>query len=436
MDFANGLYYNGTTTSTDPTAFVNNSPTVTAGKGLLCNATNLTAKGALLSAFQGASGYSAQVSTFGAAASAGANVGILTDNNNNGFLNNTDGGFLLWNNGASSGLSDGNGLDWTKGCWGTESITTAIRRMTSLGAGTVAAATGIHAADTNGFASPTSVFLGSWNNAFEFGQTSPPAGYIAQIAVFNGVQLPDAIIPPPGFIRSKGIWWNGDATNFKVSYGNVLQHEYTDPWTFIVAACVLTFPNAGVSGAPDGIFFTNVPTAAQNPGFPGYEFWVNGAGNLHVRIIHNIGTPAYIGKYGSTVIADGLWHVYAATYDGSGLAAGVSMYIDGVLETMTVESDTLGGGSIKDPNNNFEIANQTGLALGLPGAIGLVRQYNRQLSQAEIQNFNINKTIPAIDASCVLAPKFTEGGSSTTTGDDSASALTGTFPSASFWLRI
>jgi len=106
LDFANGLYWDGTSTTTDPTAFVNNG-TVTAGSGLLCNATNITAKGALLSAFQGGSGYNAQIATFGAPAAAGANVGMLSDNNVNGvFMNGSSAGFLTFNNGASSGLQD------------------------------------------------------------------------------------------------------------------------------------------------------------------------------------------------------------------------------------------------------------------------------------------------------------------------------------------
>src|SRR5579872_4620806 len=64
MDFQNGLYWDGTQNQTNVSLFVNNA-TVVPGSGLLCNAANITAKGALLSAFQGASGYAAQVSTFG-----------------------------------------------------------------------------------------------------------------------------------------------------------------------------------------------------------------------------------------------------------------------------------------------------------------------------------------------------------------------------------
>src|SRR5258706_8705280 len=47
MDFANGIYWDGSTTSTDATAFINNG-TVTPGSGLLLsNSLTVIAKGAL-----------------------------------------------------------------------------------------------------------------------------------------------------------------------------------------------------------------------------------------------------------------------------------------------------------------------------------------------------------------------------------------------------
>jgi hypothetical protein len=278
-----------------------------------------------------------------------------------------------------------------------------------------------------------------------FGQSSPSqAGFIAQLAVF-AAPLPDVLIPPPGFFAAKGLWWNGDSTNFGVRYGNILQLEWNNPWSFIAGAGALTHPGTGPTGV-SGILFTNV-SSPTNPAFPGYEFWIDGDGHLTVRIIHNI-TTNFIGVHGTTMVCDGKHHVFEATYDGSGLAAGVKLFVDAVQETASVESDNLNGLSIQGSgatgpggtNNSFMIGNQQDETLGLPGFIGFVRMYNRRLSLSELQNFNINKTIPPIDASCVLAPKFTEGGASTTTGDDSANGFTGTLgsttSSSNYWLRI
>ena len=425
MDFANGVYYDGRTTSTDPTAFVNNG-TVTAGSGLVCNATNITAKGALLSAFQGTS-YAAQIAMFGAAAAAGANVGMLSDDHTNGlFMNGTSAGFLTFNNGASSGLQDASGLDWTRTNWGFLSNASGIRRLTSLGPGaSTTGAAGAHLADANSYASPNTIFLGSWNNGFTFG------GEIAQLAVFKNNTFADKVISPAAFTGTNGWWWNGDIANSKITYGNVLQYEYTQPWTVIVAFLLLNTAGGGHNGV-SGILFTNV--TAGTP-FPGYEFWIDGNGNLTVRIISNTNT-ALIDVHGGTNVADGKWHVGVATNNGSGLASGVQIYLDGVAETMTAVADTLGGNSIVSAGQNYLIGNQQNQPnLAMEGAIGLFRQFNAVKPLSYIQQYKINWLIPPIDSSCVLAPALSEGGSSTTTADLSASGLTGTLNSSSCWLR-
>ena len=194
-------------------------------------------------------------------------------------------------------------------------------------------------------------------------------------------------MPPNG-------WWWAGSTGAGISYGNVFQYEYTQPWTVIAAVLLLTNVGGGSTGVT-GIIFSNVPDASP---YPGYELWIDGNGAAHVRLINAFSTM-YIGKYGSTNLADGRWHVVAATYDGSGLAAGVNIYVDGVLETMTVESDTLGGNSIKSTilghSNFYFIGNRspsTDSGTGeigteaLPGAIGLFRQFNTVKSQATSSN--------------------------------------------------
>ncbi len=52
----------------------------------------------------------------------------------------------------------------------------------------------------------------------------------------------------------------------------------------------------------------------------------------------------------STDIADGSYHSFIATYDGSGLAAGVQFYLDGVAMTMVTVADNLSGNTILNSN--------------------------------------------------------------------------------------
>lgn len=427
MDWANSIFWNGTATLTVDTSLVSGTHTVTPGSGILCNNTTTTAAGALLSAYQGASGYATQIATFGAAAAAGANVGMLSDNNTNGiFMNNNSAGFLTFNNGLASGLQDNTELDWQLTCHGViSSHPSTIRRLSSMGPGaTTVGATGFQTSDTNGYASPTAIDIGYWNGAFEFG------GYISQLAVFNAVQLPAAIIPPPGFVAATGLWWDGDQNNFGIVYGDVLDYEYTQPWTAIAAVCLLGCPNSNHNGV-SGLIFTNV--TAGTP-FTGYEMWVDGNGFLTVRII-NTTLTSFIDLHGSTFLPDGKWHVVAGSYDGSGLAAGVKLYVDGVAETITILSDNLTG-SIIASGQVYIVGNQQAQPYGFQGAIGLFRQYNVVKPQSFIANFQINMTLPPIDGTCVLAPKMTEGGTSTTTADASSSGLTGTLSADTYWLRI
>jgi len=131
--------------------------------------------------------------------------------------------------------------------------------------------------------------------------------------------------------------------------GNVLQYERTQPWTTMAAIKMFSKPPEA------NIIFTNV--LAGKP-YSGYEFWVDWNGFLHVRIINNIANN-YIGKVGTTNVCDSTWHFVVATYDGSSSAAGVKIYLDGVLQPMTTESNSLTG-SIVAPGQQMLIGNQNG----------------------------------------------------------------------------
>ncbi len=343
---------------------------------------------------------------------------MLADNNINGiFMNVNGGGFLSFNNGAGIGIQDNSALDWTGTCWGSLSNVSsgAARRLSSIGPGVGTG--GVNVADTNGYAvNPSTIFLGSWNGGFTFG------GFIAQLAVIKNNQLANKIIPPAAFTGTNGWWWNADATNSKIGFGNVLQIERTQPWTVVAAICCMFAQGGGHNGVT-GIVFTNVLAASP---FTGYELWVDGNAKLTVRIINDAATNL-IDVNGGTNLADGRWHVVAATYDG----------FDGVAEAKTVVSDTLTASIVSSAGQTYQIGNQQGLSFGSIGAIGLFRQYNVVKPLSFIQQFKINFTLPTSsnDATCVLAPSLSEGSSSTTTADLSASGFTGTMSSSAVWLR-
>ena len=85
------------------------------------------------------------------------------------------------------------------------------------------------------------------------------------------------------------------------------------------------------------------------------------------------------------------WHHLAVTYDGSGTAAGVKIYIDGISQRLTVVQDDLQGLSIAN-GNDFLIGHWNHRARTINdqhgfenGRIDEVRLYNKLLSPLEIK---------------------------------------------------
>lgn len=117
---------------------------------------------------------------------------------------------------------------------------------------------------------------------------------------------------------------------------------------------------------------------------PGYVIEARGGG-------HNKITFAFYSPYGdagrrvqgSTVVTDGVDHHLVITNSGSGVASGMKIYIDGVLETLTVILDT-SPGTLSDSDVWIGDRNSTSRN-PLEGCIGDVKVFNDVLSPAEAQ---------------------------------------------------
>ena len=84
-------------------------------------------------------------------------------------------------------------------------------------------------------------------------------------------------------------------------------------------------------------------------------------------------------------VNDGGWHQVAFTYDGSGLAAGVTIYIDGVSRTNVVFDDTLGTTNTIQNNVSFNIGSRDdGAFHNFTGSIDDVQVYNTVLSSNDL----------------------------------------------------
>jgi hypothetical protein len=213
-------------------------------------------------------------------------------------------------------------------------------------------------------------------------------------------------------------------SNTFIDAGANLAYERTQAWTAIATIKTSYIPLTAA------VIATNVTTS---PAFRGIDFlWIDVAEKLHVRLINNIVTPLYIGVSGSTILTDGMKHTVGATYDGSSTAAGVKLYVDGVLETNTVESDTLGANSIVSGVPRLYIGNQQNhLDFQFGGIMDGLRISNIVRNQAYMTaNAGGN---PAVDANTVLAYDFEEG-TGLTTLDLSASGFNGTLSTSAIWV--
>jgi hypothetical protein len=213
---------------------------------------------------------------------------------------------------------------------------------------------------------------------------------------------------------------------------NALQYEYTQPWSCLVVARLTGIPD--VAGTYLGsMFFTNVSAASSV--FPGYEFWIRHNANkasLAIRIINDItdASPKYIGVYDGANWADNNVHVFLATYDGSGTAAGCKIYADGVSLSLTTESDTLGGLSIIGGTQTFLVGNQTNrLGYYHKGDLGFFHMDDVARDATWAATYSNVSSLPAVDADTVL--HYDDWGTSgTTITDKSVSGLNGTLSTA------
>ena len=215
---------------------------------------------------------------------------------------------------------------------------------------------------------------------------------------------------------------NSNFADGNINAGQILAYEHTQPWTVLCGARLIYKPSRA------SILFTK---ATIGPAWPGYELWFDQNGNLHSRLINDIRSH-YIGVHDNTNWSDGKWHIFGATYDGSGLAAGVKLYVDGVQQTTTVESDTLDGNSIVGTTQIFQLLNQNGEAFGLLGQMAHFQLSNIVRSAAYISAFKGPSSQPAVDTNHVLYYNFTEG-NGTTTADHSSGGHNATLTTSSHW---
>ncbi|MEZ6130627.1 MAG: DUF1553 domain-containing protein [Planctomycetaceae bacterium] len=119
-------------------------------------------------------------------------------------------------------------------------------------------------------------------------------------------------------------------------------------------------------------------------GHRGWDLWQNGAA-FSVHIIDNWPDNAIKVSTEQPLVDPNKWQHVFATYDGSGTAAGVRIYVDGKEQKLRVDTNTLKPDASIRSQAALRIGQRNTSAVFDGGAIQDVRIYDRLLSAAEVK---------------------------------------------------
>jgi|SRR6056300_1217139 hypothetical protein len=172
-----------------------------------------------------------------------------------------------------------------------------------------------------------------------------------------------------------------DDTNDYITFGNTstLNFEWNDPHSIEVW---LKRSNSG------GSYIVGKNESSGN--YRGTEFTFSGDNKVFYIIRNTNSTSNRIYSITTGTYNDGLWHQFVVTYDGSGTAGGIGIYVDTVSDVNVVNTGNITGGITSTAK--AVIGARNGVANYFGGNIAIVKYYNKVLTSAEIlQNYNATK---------------------------------------------
>jgi PKD repeat protein len=185
---------------------------------------------------------------------------------------------------------------------------------------------------------------------------------------------------------------NFDGVNDYVDFGNIYAFERTDTFSFDFWVKLDSKPSAGwmILARQDNYN----PEGQKNS--QGYNIFINSNGGISFSLSHNMvgGIGNWLGVGGTTDVVDHLFHHIAITYDGSSSASGVKIYVDSIVETLTIASDSLSDTIVG--NDPFYFGAREGPAYLFNGVLDEVGIYNRVLTGSEVSQRYLLYNIPPI----------------------------------------
>lgn len=196
------------------------------------------------------------------------------------------------------------------------------------------------------------------------------------------------------FERPGSVYFNGTSSRVDVSDETEFDFERTSP--FSLSAWIY------LERIASGIV---IAKQQNGGGFPGYNLGLQTAGQLVVDLRAATGGGAFQ-RRGNTVLSTTTWYHVCGTFDGSNTLAGIQIYLNGVLESMT-DLDTNLTASIL---NNVELQVGARGGSGAPvfyfpgGRIAEAMVWNDDLTPTEVATLYSGGPIPRQDALLLWLP--------------------------------
>jgi hypothetical protein len=215
-----------------------------------------------------------------------------------------------------------------------------------------------------------------------------------------------------------------DGSNEYITMGDVAELNFTHTDPFSSSAWIRwTTTHTGI-----------VVSKAENGGlFPGWfvDVFDSGGGNTGsiLFILRNTDPTNKLSVTAPASLNDNIWHHVVSTYDGSTNASGVSIYIDGIVQSLTINDDTLSATS--STTAPFNISGRDDGAFVFDGQIDDVAVYDKELTSGEVTTIYNNGlpgdlTVIGPTASLVGYWLMGDGDTHPTITDQSVSANDGT----------
>ncbi len=238
--------------------------------------------------------------------------------------------------------------------------------------------TDLSASDNTGFS--TNMEIGDIRDSLLVADGIPDLSRSKNAGTPTNMESTDFTTDTPGGISKYSATFDGVNEYVDMGFVSEVNFEQDEPFsvscwfksTTTSGSCLIQAREADIGGASDR---------------RGWGIILRSVGTIRM-VLSNDDNPADNASLEvdtTTAWNDGSWHHVVTTWDGngSGTASGITIYVDGVSQSLSVSSATLGAATIQG-SGPLNIARFEGGPAYLDGQMDEVSVYNKELSAAEV----------------------------------------------------